>query len=140
MCGTVHHKSTVRITHSTRLIIYTFCHEHRCEPVYGMSFRREKKRAAFVMRMHVRTTPTACAPSEPHEPEHQAWAGSLLICCNIQEVHRIYVTSLEFHRCQILFSSKPVVRAIEVSIPLSLQRWVSIKSPISQLCFFKLFF
>lgn len=64
------------------------------------------------MMVHVRAAPTACASREPHEPEHQAPAGSLLIYVlqHIQGVYRIYTTSPEFHSWQILFPSNPVIQ------------------------------
>ena len=40
--------------------------------------------------MHVRAALTACASSEPHEPKHQAWAGSLLTSCNTFREYLVY--------------------------------------------------
>ena len=75
--------------------------------------------------VHIRAALTACASSEPHEPKHQARTGSLLTSCNTFREYTVYVYPPEFYSCQILshvgrfcqilFPSKPVVRAIEVS-------------------------
>ena len=43
--------------------------------------------------VHVRAAPTACASSEPHEPKHQAWAGSLPTSCNTFRKYTVYVYS-----------------------------------------------
>ena len=70
---------------------------------------------------------TACASSEPHEPKHQAWAGSLLTSRNTFRENTVCVYPPQLYSCQmlsdfvrcrqILFPLKPVVPvgAIEVS-------------------------
>ena len=41
--------------------------------------------------VHVRAAPTACASSEPHEPKHQAWAGSLPTFCDTSREYTVHV-------------------------------------------------
>ena len=84
---------------------------------------------------------TACASSEPHEPKHQAWAGSLLTSYNTFRGYNVYmypVTSTA--SCQILLdfvplNSKPVVRSIEVSHTAF--KYEFRHNPLSQLSFSK---
>ena len=76
--------------------------------------------------VHVRPALPACGSSEPHEPKHQAWAGSLLTSCSTYRKYTVYVYPAEFYSrqilsddvrfSQILFPSNPVVRATEVSV------------------------
>ena len=90
----------------------------RC--LYGWYVTSSYIRAELLTTLHVRGTLTACASSEPHEPKHQAWAGSLLTSCDTFREYTVYlypppVLQLGVILCQILFPSKPVVRAIDVS-------------------------
>ena len=79
---TARYPEAARLNQSTRAIALL---QHRCEPpwvVRNFVVYQVLRRAELLITVHVRAALTACASSEPHEPKHQAWAGSLLTAGN----------------------------------------------------------
>ena len=78
---TARYPDAARLNHSTRAIALL---QHSCEPpsVVRNFVVHEELIAELLITVHVRAALTACASSEPHEPKHQAWAGSMLTSCN----------------------------------------------------------